>query len=567
MLLLLLPLLAGAEEPRQPRTLSESIVEFPLDEIFRAREEARKGEAEALDKLRERYSVEIKHKPLTETLQQFAEMTKLSFRLESAALEEEGISTDTSVTLETIRPQRMIDLLPRVLQPLQLTWRLEGRDVVVTTGAKAKLHLELRSYPIGRLLRLAAQRENRFPVFPVVPIVGIPSFRDRTAAELAEFLVDFSLLSVIDGPWNTHNGEGGNAKAVQETLLVHQNFHSHREIASLLHAIEMALARPPGSPPLKAFESDDDTATMVRLQRMLGKEVEVAFTETPLFDVATYLSDFFEEGIVVDVQALTEEGIAPDSAVTFTGHLPFRAAMHCMLRPLGLAVDLRNGAAFITTHAKFKEHHQIVVYDVADFLKAGFAPSELIRLVEETNSGRWTNSDGGKTTQTPGGLLLIRQNAEVQTEIALLLHDLRQSMREDARQPIPARIADLETRFHRAKSKREAEALDQLIQTFVAPKSWDVSGGRGQLRTAEDRLIIRQTKAIHEQIERFLREYQQANPIGTRSHAPRGNESSDALRPVCAHDAERQCVRSHAERGNESGRERWSGRSPNLRQL
>lgn len=510
-LLILLPLLTSAEEPHQQPAQLESIVEFPLDEIFRAHEQTRKDETEALEKLRQRHSVEITNKPLSATLQQFAELTKLSFRLEHVALTEEGISAETPVTLATIRPQRMIDLLARMLQPLRLTWRLEGRSVVVTTASKEREHFERHRYPIGRLLRLAAQRENQFTALPAL---GIPSLRDSTAAELAEVLVR-GLLEVTNGLWMNRDAQGGNATVVQETLLVHQTFQSHRELAMLLRAIETALSHPTSSPPQLMHETDDDAATIVRLQRMLGKEVEVAFLDTPLTDVATYLSDFFQEDIVLDVEALTEEGIAHDSTVTFAGRLPFHTALHLMLRPLGLAVDLRNGAAFITTHAKIREHQQIVVHDMADFLKAGFASNDLIRLIEETTSGPWQAiSESGAITQIPGGLLAIRQFAEVQTEIALLLHDLRQAMREDARQPMPARTAELETRFHRAKSKREAEALDQLIQTFVAPRSWDISGGRGQLRTAEDRLIIRQTKAIHEQIERFLREYQQAPPIG-----------------------------------------------------
>ena len=52
MLLLLLPLLAGAEEPREKSATPDGIVEFPLDEIFRAKEQARKEEAETLGKLR-----------------------------------------------------------------------------------------------------------------------------------------------------------------------------------------------------------------------------------------------------------------------------------------------------------------------------------------------------------------------------------------------------------------------------------------------------------------------------------------------------------------------------------
>ncbi|MBC7818032.1 MAG: hypothetical protein IAG10_14170, partial [Planctomycetaceae bacterium] len=430
---------------------------------------------------------------------------------EVAALTEEGIAAETPVTFATIRPQRMIDLLPRMLEPLGLSWHLDDRNVVITTAARAaKERLELRRYPIGRLLRLAAHRESQLPAPSLVN--GVPPRRDSTTAELAQVLVD-GLLSATSGTWMVRDGDGGNVSVVQETLLIHHNFQTHREIAPLLRAIETALSHPPGSPPLRMFETDDDAATFARLQRLLSKELEVVFTDTPLTDVAIYLSDFFEEDIVLDTEALTEEGIAPDSPVTFTGRMPFRTALRLMLEPMSLAVELRNGAAVITTRAKLQERQQTVVYDMADFLKAGFFSNDLIRLIEETTAGPWMRGDA-TITEIPGGLLVIRHNAELHTEIALLLHDLRQSMHEDARQPARAKATDFETRFHRAKSKQEAEALDQLIQTFVAPRTWDVSGGRGQLRTADDRLIIRQTKAVHEQIERFLREYQQAPPIG-----------------------------------------------------
>ncbi len=56
--------------------------------------------------------------------------------------------------------------------------------------------------------------------------------------------------------------------------------------------------------------------------------------------------------------------------------------------------------------------------------------------------------------------------------------------------------------------------LERLLMTFVAPATWDSSGGPGVLRTAGDRLVIRQANAVHDQIDRFLREYQQAAPIG-----------------------------------------------------
>ncbi|HLQ46959.1 MAG TPA: hypothetical protein VK137_19605, partial [Planctomycetaceae bacterium] len=77
-----------------------------------------------------------------------------------------------------------------------------------------------------------------------------------------------------------------------------------------------------------------------------------------------------------------------------------------------------------------------------------------------------------------------------------------------------------ETRFYKAGSKAEAESLERLLQEFVAPNTWDVSGGRGVLRSAEDRLIVRQTPAVNEQIEQFFREYQLAKPVGLNTSKP-----------------------------------------------
>ena len=109
---------------------------------------------------------------------------------------------------------------------------------------------------------------------------------------------------------------------------------------------------------------------------------------------------------------------------------------------------------------------------------------------------------------------MIRQSDSVHTQITLLLHELRQAKQESLKDnPKPA-PNDFEKRFYKTKSKDEAEALERLILTFVSPNTWDVSGGKGLLRTAEDRLIIQQTKAVHDQIDNFLRDYQQAKPIG-----------------------------------------------------
>lgn len=111
------------------------------------------------------------------------------------------------------------------------------------------------------------------------------------------------------------------------------------------------------------------------------------------------------------------------------------------------------------------------------------------------------------------------------------------------------------TCFHRTQSKTEAESLERILLTFVAPETRDViripnenrarktsevfktsevladatsqlflemriSGGKRLLRITEVRLIIRQTKSVRGQIDQFLCEYQQAKPIGQSRSRP-----------------------------------------------
>ena len=324
-----------------------------------------------------------------------------------------------------------------------------------------------------------------------------------------------ALAEATSGPWLINGGQGApSPRVIGERMVVHQNLRNHREIAALLRTLELALARPLGASILPATESDEEVAEMTKLQRLLNTEIEVNFVELPLNDVAAFLSELLNEEVVLDTESLTEEGFATDIPMTARGRWPARTALRRLLDPM-LSFELRQGTIVITTQAKQKERLHSVVYDLADLLQAGLSINELIRVLEESTSGRFLNRDGegGVITEFPGGLLVIRQTADVQTEVAMLLHDLRQARRED-KTPPQANPSKLETRFHRAKSKAEAEALESLLMTFVAPTTWDSSGGRGVLRTAEDRLIIRQTKAVHDQIDRFLNEYQQAKPIG-----------------------------------------------------
>lgn len=101
----------------------------------------------------------------------------------------------------------------------------------------------------------------------------------------------------------------------------------------------------------------------------LDKQTDIAFTDTPLTDAVQFLSDFHNIPIIIDKEALTEEGIAEDTAVTrtLTG-VKLRSALKIILQPLQLSYVIEDEVMKITTAAKEKLRLQTRVYPVGDLV-------------------------------------------------------------------------------------------------------------------------------------------------------------------------------------------------------
>jgi hypothetical protein len=417
--------------------------------------------------------------------------------------------------------QPLSHVLDRIMQAPELAWTVHRGDIVITT-VKA-LPLETRVYRIGRLMQLSAKRTPLKPSAAATAGPGGFGFPGGSsgglmpAFEFDQHTQDVTTLleTCVDAHWMNSEGEGGTQSMFGDLLVVRQTYQAHEQIALLLRAVEAALAREPGSPSL-LVKSPDDAPRWLAAQKALRRELKLKLSDTPLEDVVKMLREQTEVDVFIDHTALAEAKVPESVSLNLLdGQYPAHKAMQLALEPHQLAAVLDDGAIRITTTSQANRFLQTVVYDVADLLRTEDDIASLQSTLQENTSGPWqdTAGEGGILTQFPVGLFVIRQSDTVHSQIALLLHELRQAKKElpkEAAKPLPN---DLETKFHKAKSKDEAEALERLVLTFVAPNSWDVSGGCGLLRTAEDRLIIQQTKAIHDQIDQFLREYQQAKPI------------------------------------------------------
>ncbi len=511
-----------AQDAKVPPKLAEPKAETagvsPIDEAVAAELADRARRDEVVAWLSKPTQVSFADTPLADAAKFLADTHEVRIRLDAVPITDRA-HTLIPVTLVTEK-QSLAHVLNRITQSVGAVWTIHRGDILITSPDREQQLHETRVYRVGRLLRLSAARA----VLSAPPVprplngggFGISS-PSQVSPELAndELLVRFVTEST-SVPWQITAGEGGTVSLLGDQLIVRQTYHGQEEVARLLRFAEQALSRAPGSPPLLVMPADE-VAQLARLQKALRREIDLRFVQTPLPEVVALLHDRLGEEVYIE-QSEATKGLK-DASLEFSlteGRFVAREALRQLLSPQDLTAVIDDGAICITIAERAHLRQVSAIYDIADLLHTTDDLSALQSTIQEGTSGSWQqlSGEGGTISDLLGGLLVIRQNEQVHTEIALLLHEIRQARKEAIKDPPTPKATEQEARFHKAKSKEEAESLERLILTFVSPATWDVSGGRGVLRTAEDRLIIQQTKAVHDQIDQFLREYQQAKPIG-----------------------------------------------------
>lgn len=508
-----------ATQPAESKTEAPAV--SPIDEAVAAELADRARRDEAAGWLSKPTSVSFTDITLGDAAKFLSDLHNARIRLDSAVNGEKLSFPDTPVTLVTEK-QPLSHVLNRITQSAEAVWTIHRGDILITSQTREKELLETRVYRVGRLLRLSAARTVLPPSTTTSQRHSGGGFgfgqvsRGTPLDSSSEEMFTQFIMESTSVPWQMNSGEGGTLSLLGDQLIVRQTYRGHEEVARLLRFAEAALSRAAGSPPLMLM-SPEEAAKLARLQKALRREIELRLVLTPLVDVLPLLRDRLGEDVYIEHSETTKPLTLGNREISLTeGRYVAREALRQMLSPHELTAVIDDGAICITTTEQASLRHLTVIYDVADLLRTNDDRDALQRSIQESTAGPWMELEGqgGTISNVLGGLLVIHHREQVHTEIALLLQELRQARKDTAKEAAAPKSTDLETRFHKAKTKDEAEALERLILTFVAPTSWDVSGGRGVLRTAEDRIIIQQTKAVHDQIDQFLREYQQAKPLG-----------------------------------------------------
>lgn len=274
-----------------------------------------------------------------------------------------------------------------------------------------------------------------------------------------------------------------------------------------------------------------------RIWERLRTISQVNFRETPLSDVAESLDE--REGVRfrLDTAALIEAGVAADTPITFTvSGIPLGAALRLMLRPLDLTYVLHDDVVLITTVDEAQGLVEARVYDVTDLLVVDPVSrrpdyDSLIQMISSVIApDTWPEGNRGAISVLPPGSLVVLQTESAHDALEQLLRNLRalQERRDLVRDasncfatiisPIPMADSDGLTARTYPLGAVNDEFIEVIRQT-IAPDTWVENGGKGTIRrigglrfadgaALDGALVVRQTPAVHQQLQKFLDELQ-----------------------------------------------------------
>jgi type II secretory pathway component GspD/PulD (secretin) len=234
-----------------------------------------------------------------------------------------------------------------------------------------------------------------------------------------------------------------------------------------------------------------------KIQESLQKDISLHFTDKPLIEVVKFLQQFADVNILLDPAGLDEEGVTPSTPVTIDlDGVKLKTALKFILEPLHLAWTVGDDVLKITSRTRQQGELQTRTYSVADLVvavKSHNAPDHF----RNANPNQLTPGVFG---QAPQGFTTANRSRKGGQAFAQIDNGAEGSF-----PGLPGKDGD--------SGKGGAQVADfselmDLIQSTVAPSTWEALGGVGSMRPFNTTLslVIRQTQAVHEEIGDLLKQ-------------------------------------------------------------
>lgn len=243
--------------------------------------------------------------PLAEVTDFLGELLDIPIDIDDSALEDIGVSHEEPVSFQSTS-LRARDALYHLLKPLSLTTTIRDGALLITTPENEEFELLSRGYPVWDLVRPTG---------------------DQKAADY-DSLIELITVTIAPTTWEEVGGVGG-LNGYKGLLLATNTRRVQREIIALLADLRKV-------PPVAAATGStipagtaDRSEVNDPIQKALEKDAAFDFVETPLAEVADYLSSFAAIPVLLDKTALEDIGITKEEP--FSGSIsetPLRLALN-----------------------------------------------------------------------------------------------------------------------------------------------------------------------------------------------------------------------------------------------
>lgn len=386
--------------------------------------------------------------PLEECLQFLATAKKLPIWIDRTTIADEGVQLDTPVTLR-LPGATLQSVLNLLLGPNQLTEVIRNEVLVITTAVAAGENLETRIHPVSK----------------------------ANEGKESSALIDVLVSTIEPETWDAVGGPGS-IREMRGALIVRQNQAVHQQIEALLQNLERVITstQKPEIPRIgeRAISPDEQ-----KIYRALDTPTEVDWVELPLEECIQFLQTTKNINIWIDRTTIADEGVQMDTPVTLrVAGIRFSSLLKLLLEPNQLAWVIEDDVMKITTRVHAGERLVTAIYDVRDLFELMPAPA-------------------APKFQNPGGGFF-----DVVSSVSSRQH-LTQGFGGGGI-GCGTSIPGLQT--YRLDDHDPVSDLEDLISSTVEYETWEAVGGPGVMREHRGTLVVRQTQAVHLEIEKLFAE-------------------------------------------------------------
>jgi type II secretory pathway component GspD/PulD (secretin) len=224
------------------------------------------------------------------------------------------------------------------------------------------------------------------------------------------------------------------------------------------------------------------------VREILNQRIDVNFQEATLADALQYLRDALNVQIVAKNAPLNATGISLDAPIT----LDLKAVR------ASLALELVLGAANQDQLTYYTRDNLIIITSKDDLANTLTTRIYDVRAFTPEASGEGSIGGSGSS----GGVGMRSMMGGMRSGMGAGM-----SSGMSSRAMMSGGMGSSAQQMERPTSDNP---LTEIIESVIEPQSWEVSGGPGAIRWFNGLLIVRQSDAVHAQIEDLLAEIQSA---------------------------------------------------------